>query len=83
MKKNKSKTGIEYLKAIYDKDYRCPLVFEAAEMLQMEIMKDFSRWLAKESWQMCSVGFWNNEKLNEDCVNLGQLYQEFLKSRNK
>ena len=83
MKKNKSITGIEYLRGVYDKDYRCPLVFDAAEMLQVQIIKDFSMWLGDEGWVMRRTGFWINKEKNEDCVNLGTLYIHFLKCRNK
>ena len=83
MKKNKSKTGIEYIRGIYDKENKCPLVFEAAEMLQVQIIKDFSMWLGDEGWVMRHTGFWGNELMNEDCVNLGTLYIHFLKCRNK
>jgi hypothetical protein len=82
MKKNKTKTGIEYLRSVYDKDYRCPLVFEAAEMLQMETMDEFSQWLADDGWIKSAYGsFWYNGKVNEKPNKLSEVYQMFLKSK--
>jgi hypothetical protein len=82
MKKNKTKTGIEYLRSVYDKDYRCPLVFEAAEMLQMETMDEFSQWLADDGWIKSDYGsLWYNGKVNEKPNKLSEVYQMFLKSK--
>jgi len=82
MKKNKSKTGIEYLRGIYDKENKCPLVFEAAEMLQMEIMGEFGKWLSDKCWQMSDYGCdWYNENINQDPNSFTKVYQLFLESR--
>ena len=82
MIKNKSKTGIEYLRGIYDKENKCPLVFEAAEMLQMEIMNEFSKWLSDKRWYISDYGGdWYNEIINEDAYKLSEVYQLFLESR--
>jgi hypothetical protein len=82
MKKNKSKTGIQYLRGIYDKENKCPLVFEAAEMLQLETMNEFSQWLADKSWKKSVYGsFWYNDKVNEKPNKLSEVYQMFLKSK--
>jgi len=82
MKKNKNKTGIEYLRGIYDKENKCPLVFESAEMLQMEIMNEFSKWLYNERWYISDYGGdWYNEIINEDAYKLSEVYQLFLESR--
>jgi hypothetical protein len=82
MKKNKSKTGIEYLRGIYDKNDSCPLVFEAAEMIQMEIMDEFSQWLADDGWiKSAYSSLWYNGKVNEKPNKFSEVYQMFLKSR--
>ena len=82
MKKNKNKTGIEYLRGVYDKENKCPLVYEAAEMLQMEIMNEFSKWLSDKRWYISDHGGdWYNEIINEDAYKLSEVYQLFLESR--
>jgi hypothetical protein len=82
MKKNKSKTCIEYLQGFYDKDYKCPLVFEAAEMLQLETMNEFSKWLSDKGWNMADYGGdWYNENISENAYIFSKVYQLFLESR--
>jgi len=82
MNKNKSKTGIEYLRGIYDKENKCPLVFEAAEMLQLETMNEFSKWISDKGWNMADYGGdWYNENINEDPYIFSKVYQLFLESR--
>ena len=76
------KTGIQYLKFTLDKDNKCPMLFDTAEMLQMEVMDNFSKWLVNNEWELnYSNGKW--EKLNDDIQILlfSELYQLFLKSR--
>lgn len=82
MKTLRDKTGIEYLQFALDKDNKCPLLFEAAEMLQLGIMDEFSKWLADNEWELnYTTGKW--EKLDDDIriLPLSELYQLFLKSR--
>ena len=82
MKKNKSKTGIEYLKGIYDKENKCPLVFEAAEMLQLETMNEFSQWIYRKNYRMSHYNsFWYKENNITQPKELSELYQLFLESR--
>lgn len=78
------KTGINYLKFALDKDNKCPMLFETAEMLQMEIMNEFSQWLADENWIKSAYGsLWYNSNVNEKSNKFGEVYQMFLKSKNK
>ena len=78
------KTGINYLKFALDKDNKCPMLFETAEMLQMEIMNEFSQWLADEHWIKSAYGsLWYNSNVNEKSNKFGEVYQMFLKSKNK
>jgi hypothetical protein len=84
MKKNKTKTGIEYLRGIYDKENKCPLVFEASEMLQLETMNEFSLWLSDKGWNMPYYnGDWYNENISENAYRFSKVYKLFLESRNK
>ena len=76
------KTGINYLKFALDKDNKCPMLFETAEMLQMEVMDNFSKWLVNNEWELnYTNGNW--EKLNDDIqiLSFSELYQMFLKSK--
>ena len=82
IKKNKSKTGIEYLRVVYDKDDKCPLVFEAAEMLQLETMNEFSKWLSDKGWNMADYGGdWYYKNNNEESYTFSRVYELFLESR--
>jgi len=84
MKKNKSKTGIEYLKGIYDKENECSLVFEAAEMLQLETMNEFSQWIYRKNYRMSHYNsFWYKENNITQPKELSELYQKFIQSRNE
>ena len=75
------KTGINYLKFALDKDNKCPMLFETAEMLQMEIMNDFSQWLVDNEWElMYTTGRWVSlDNLHHH--SMSELYQMFLKSK--
>ena len=76
------KTGINFLKFALDKDNKRPMLFDTAEMLQMEIMDEFSQWLVNNEWELnYSNGNW--EKLDDEIQILpfSELYQIFLKSR--
>ena len=79
--KNMKKTGINYLKFALDKDNKCPMLFETAEMLQMQIMNEFSQWLADEGWIKSAYGsLWYNGNVNEKSNEFGEVYQMFLKT---
>ena len=76
------KTGINFLKFALDKDNKRPMLFDTAEMLQMEIMDEFSKWLVNNEWELnYSNGNW--EKLDDEIqiLSFSELYQIFLKSR--
>ena len=76
------KTGINFLKFALDKDNKRPMLFYTAEMLQMEIMNEFSQWLVNNEWELnYTTGKW--EKLDDDIriLHLSELYQMFLKSK--
>ena len=74
------KTGIEYLQFALDKDNKFPLLFEAAEMLQLGIMDEFSKWLVKEKYILNYLnGKW--QKPADEQRELSELYQMFLKSK--
>lgn len=76
------KTGINYLKFALDKDNKCPMLFETAEMFQMEIMDEFSQWLANNEWELNQAsGIW--EKVDNLYHSMSELYQMFLKTKNK
>ena len=76
------KTGINFLKFALDKDNKRPMLFNTAEMMQMEIMDEFSKWLVNNEWELnYTTGKW--EKLDDDIriLPLSELYQLFLKSK--
>ena len=76
------KTGINFLKFALDKDNKRPMLFDTAEMLQMEIMDECSQWLVNNEWELnYSNGNW--EKLDDEIQILpfSELYQLFLKSK--
>lgn len=75
------KTGINFLKFALDKDNKRPMLFDTAEMLQMEIMDEFSKWLVNNEWELnYSNGNWENlDSLHQH--SMSELYQMFLKSR--
>jgi hypothetical protein len=84
MKKSKTKTGIEYLRGVYDKDYRCPLVFDAAEMLQLETMNEFSQWIYRKNYRMSHYNsLWYKEPNITQPHELSELYQKFIQSKNE
>ena len=74
------KTGINYLKFALDKDNKCPMLFETAEILQMEVMDEFNEWLIDNSWELnYTAGVW--EKEDNIYHSMSELYQLFLKSK--
>ena len=75
------KTGINFLKFALDKDNKRPMLFDTAEMLQMEIMDEFSKWLVNNEWELnYTTGEWENlDSLHQH--SMSELYQMFLKSR--
>ena len=81
MKTLRDKTGIEYLQFALDKDNKFPLLFEAAEMLQLGIMDEFSKWLTNNEWELnYTTGKWENlDSLHQH--SMSELYQMFLKSK--
>ena len=84
MKKSKTKTGIEYLRNVYDKDYRRPLVFDAAEILQLETMNEFSQWIYRKNYRMSHYNsLWYKEPNITQPHELSELYQKFIQSRNE
>ena len=82
MKTLRDKTGIEYLQFALDKDNKCPLLFEAAEMLQLGIMDEFSKWLHDNEWEInhTEATWFHYKNLNKD-YKFSEVYQIFLKSR--
>ena len=76
------KTGINFLKFALDKDNKRPMLFDTAEMLQMEIMDEFSKWLADSNYKLMYnlSACWVNQKTSE-IKNMSELYQIYLKSR--
>jgi hypothetical protein len=74
------KTGINYLKFALDKDNKCPMLFNTAEMLQMEVMDDFSIWLVKEKY---ILNYLNGklQKPKDEQRPMSEVYQMFLKSK--
>lgn len=90
MKRNKVKinkgkrtkqTGIEYLRDIYKHDYRCPIKFDTAEKMQLEIMDEFSQWLVNNEWKLnYATGKWEN--LDHLYLHsMSELYQMFLDNK--
>jgi len=77
----KKETGIEYLKEVYKNDFRHPLVFDSAELKQIDFMQDFSKWLLSNGWEFdYSEKLWiNHENFNQ--YSFSEVYQMFLKSR--
>ena len=77
------KTGINYLKFALDKDNKCPMLFETAEMLQMETMDKFSQWIKDEKYKLSEhTGLWGKYLFAEErTVKFSELYQMFLKSK--
>ena len=74
------KTGINFLKFALDKDNKRPMLFDTAEMLQMEIMDEFSKWLVKKKYILNYLnGKW--QKPADEQREFSELYQMFLKSR--
>jgi hypothetical protein len=75
------KTGINYLKFALDKDNKCPMLFETAEMLQMEVMEEFSIWLLANNWEFnYTTRIWENYE-NPFQHSFSDVYQLFLKSK--
>ena len=75
------KTGINYLKFALDKDNKCPMLFETAEMLQMEFMEDFSIWLLANNWEFnYTTRIWENYE-NPFQHSFSDVYEIFLKSK--
>ena len=74
------KTGINYLKFALDKDNKCPMLFDTAEMLQMEVMDNFSKWLVKEKY---ILNYLNGklQKPKDEQRLMSEVYQLFLKSK--
>ena len=74
------KTGINYLKFALDKDNKCPMLFSTAEMLQMEVMDEFSQWLVKEKY---ILNYLNGklQKPKDEQRTMSEVYQMFLKSK--
>lgn len=74
------KTGINYLKFALDKDNKCPMLFDTAEMLQTEIMNEFSQWLVREKY---ILNYLNGklQKPKDEQRPMSELYQMFLKSK--
>lgn len=75
------KTGINYLKFALDKDNKCPMLFQTAEMLQMEVMQEFSIWLLANNWEFnYTTRIWENYE-NPFQYSFTDVYQLFLKSK--
>ena len=75
------KTGINYLKFALDKDNKCPMLFDTAEMLQMEVMEEFSIWLLANNWEFnYTTRIWENYE-NPFQHSFSDVYELFLKSR--
>lgn len=90
MKRNKVKinkgkrtkqTGIEYLRDIYKHDYRCPIKFDTAEKMQLEIMDEFSEWLAKEEYILGHLSSTWRKRVNDPPISMSVLYQMFLDNK--
>lgn len=76
------KTGINFLKFALDKDNKRPMLFDTAEMLQMEIMDEFSKWLVNNEWELnYTTGKWENLDDEIQILPFSELYQIFLKSK--
>ena len=75
------KTGINFLKFALDKDNKRPMLFNTAEIMQMEIMDEFSKWLVNNEWELnYTTGKWENlDNLHQH--SMSELYQLFLKSK--
>ena len=75
------KTGINYLKFALDKDNKCPMLFETAEMLQMEVMEEFSIWILANNWEFnYTTRIWENYE-NPFQHSFSDVYELFLKSK--
>ena len=75
------KTGINFLKFALDKDNKRPMLFNTAEMLQMEIMQEFSIWLLANNWEFnYTTRIWENYE-NPFQYSFTDVYQIFLKSK--
>jgi len=73
-------SGIEYLKEVYKNDFRHPLVFDLAELKQMDVMEDFSKWLLSNGWEFhYSKKIWINHE-NSNQYLFTEVYQMFLES---
>jgi hypothetical protein len=63
-------------------DYFTKETWDKADAMQMEVMDEFSKWLADNEWELnYTTGKW--EKLDDDLshYSISQLYQLFLKSK--
>ena len=75
------KTGINYLKFALDKDNKYPMLFKTAEMLQMEVMEEFSIWLLANNWEFnYTTRIWENYE-NPFQHSFSDVYELFLKSK--
>ena len=75
------KTGINFLKFALDKDNKRPMLFNTAEMMQMEVMEEFSIWLLANNWEFnYTTKIWENYD-NPFQYSFTDVYQLFLKSK--
>lgn len=79
--KRTKQTGIEYLRDIYKHDYRCPVKFDTAEKMQLEIMDEFSEWLAKEEYVLGHLSSTWRKRVNDPPISMSVLYQMFLDNK--
>lgn len=77
------KTGINFLKFALDKDNKRPMLFNTAEMMQMEIMDEFSKWIKDEKYKLSEhTGLWGKYLFAEEkTVKFSELYQMFLETK--
>ena len=74
----RKETGIEYLSEIYKNDFRHPLVFDSAELKQLNIMDDFSNWIVLNECKLnYGTGKWEKSN-NLYHYTMSEIYQQFL-----
>lgn len=71
-------TALEYLKQVHKNDSWHPFVFDIAELRQLDVIDDFSKWLIHNEWKLnYTTGKWMNlDNLYEH--SMPKLYHKFL-----
>lgn len=76
----KKETGVEYLMECIT-DSRNPKIYEIAQQKQMDVMEDFSKWLANKKYVLSHVSSMWRKNLKGNPKRMSELYKMFLESK--